>query len=163
MSTFTILFILFTLVLYLYLFISQKELVFVAKYQSRTSIVLPIVAAGFVCWIYFQEPPTSLDELVRGVAIVATFLSYLVKNKGITEESFMIHQLDNRGINFKNVDRVVLFHDKENKQVKLNFFQFGLRGPLLKFSHPLDEIVGFLSEHLKEGTPIDVILDPNEL
>lgn len=159
MSFFTLLFVLFTIVLYAYLLVSRKELVFVANYQSRLAIVFPILAAVFVGGLYLVEPPTTLDELIRGIAILATFLSYLIRAKGISEDSFVIHQLDNHGVKFQNIDRVVLFQSDKNAEVKLNFFQFGLRGPLLKFNHPLDDIVLFLSLHLKEGTPIEVVVD----
>ena len=77
----------------------------------------------------------------------------------MTEDRFVVHPLDNRGVKFLEVDRVVLFHDAKQKVVKINFFRFGLRGPLLKFNASVEEIIQFLTSHLKEGTPIDVVLN----
>lgn len=31
--------------------------------------------------------------------------------------------------------------------------------PLLKFERPMEELVLFLTEHLNEGTPIDILVD----
>ena len=41
----------------------------------------------------------------------------------------------------------------------MNFFRRGMRGPLLKFERPMEELVLFLTEHLNEGTPIDILVD----
>lgn len=155
MNLFTGLFGAFTIVLYAYLFSLKKELVFVAKRKSMFSIIAPIIVAGFIS--ASQVFAETLDEKIRGIFAALLILSYLVNGRGMTEDRFVIHSLDNRGIKFTEIDRVVLFQDKKEKVVRINFFKRGLRGPLIKFSASIEEIASFLTKHLKEGTPIDVI------
>ncbi|MGX7195259.1 hypothetical protein [Enterococcus olivae] len=157
MNGLTIVFILFTIILYIYLILLRQELVFVAMRKSPFSIVVPIIGAVVMASFYiFAE---TLEDKIRGVFGALLLLSYLFNVRGIAENRFVLQSLDNRGIKFFEVDRVVLFHDTKEKVVKLNFFRRGLRGPLMKFSEPIEEIVNFLSSNLKEGTPIDVIVN----
>ncbi|GMA07481.1 hypothetical protein GCM10025886_06320 [Tetragenococcus halophilus subsp. flandriensis] len=159
LTVFTLLFVAFTTVLYLFLFLVKKELIFTAKHQSLFSIFLPILLGIFAGSLFITTG--TLDEVVRGVAVSLAIISYAINGRGIASDRFVIHPLDNRGIKFDEVDRVVLFRDEKKNEVKMNFFKFGLRGPLMKFSTPMDELVKFLSKHLKEGTPIDVVMDSN--
>lgn len=160
MTVFTLLFVAFTTVLYLFLFLVRKELIFTAKHQSLFSIIFPILFGVFAGSLFITTG--TLDEIIRGAAVGLAIISYAINGRGIADDRFVIHPLDNRGIKFDEVDRVVLFRDEKKNEVKMNFFKFGLRGPLMKFSTPMDDLVQFLSKHLKEGTPIDVVMEPNE-
>lgn len=155
LTLFTLLFVIFTLVLYAFLFLLKKELVYQAKHASWFSLAAPLVVGTLSAVVFITIG--DLDSIVRGLAVGFSIGSYAISGKGMTEDRFVIHSMDNRGIRFDEVDRVVLTAVPERKEVKLNFFKFGLRGPLMKFSAPLDELVSFLASHLKEGTPIDVV------
>lgn len=155
MDIFTGLFGAFTIILYAYLFLLKKELVFVAKRKSIFSIVAPLAVAGFIAISQFFSE--TLDEKIKGLFAALLILSYLINGRGMTEDRFVTHSLDNRGIKFTEIDRVVLFQDTKEKVVRINFFKRGLRGPLMKFSDSIEEIANFLKKNLKEGTPIDVI------
>lgn len=133
----------------------KKELVFVAKRKSIFSIVAPLAVAGFIAISQFFSE--TLDEKIKGLFAALLILSYLINGRGMTEDRFVTHSLDNRGIKFTKIDRVVLFQDTKEKVVRINFFKRGLRGPLMKFSDSIEEIANFLKKNLKEGTPIDVI------
>lgn len=159
MNGLTIIFMVFTIVLYVYLFLLRQELVFVSVRKSSFSILGPILGAiAFGGSFIFSE---TLEDKIRGFLGALMILSYTFNVRGIAENRFVIQSLDNRGVKFSEVDRVVLFHDTKENVVKLNFFKYGLRGPLMKFTTPVEELVNFLSTHLKEGTPIDVIVNQN--
>lgn len=157
MNVFTLIFALFTLILYAYLFVLRKELLFIAKRKSATSVVLPIILAVFVGSAYLTSD--TFDEQVRGFVAVLLVLSYLINGRGIADDRFVLHALDNRGIKFQEVDRVVLFQDSTENVIKLNFFRHGLRGPLMKFNTTTEKLVSYLATRLNQGTPIDVIID----
>jgi len=129
----------------------------VALRKSSFSVIVPIAGAVIIGSFYmFSE---TLEDKIRGFFGALLLLSYVFNVRGIAKDRFVLQSLDNRGIKFFEVDRVVLFHDTKEKVVKMNFFRRGLRGPLMKFSEPLEEIVNFLTSNLKEGTPIDVIVN----
>jgi len=159
LTIFTLLFAAFTIILYSFLFLLKKELVFSAKRVSIFSLILPVFLGVISASLFITMG--DLDNIIRGIAVGASIASYAISARGMTEERFILHSMDNRGIRFDEVDRVVLTEVPEKAEVKLNFFKFGLRGPLMKFHTPIDELVNFLASHLKEGTPIDVVSEKN--
>ena len=76
--------------------------------------------------------------------------------KGLANERIVTNAMDLRGVSYEEVSRVVLL--ASGKKTKLNFFRRGMRGPLLIFDAPVQEIVVFLAERLPEGTAIEVIV-----
>ncbi len=54
----------------------------------------------------------------------------------------------------------MLYQPKGSKIVKMNFFRNGWRGPMLKFSASLEELVPFLSQRLNDEAEIDIMIDP---
>ena len=44
----------------------------------------------------------------------------------------------------------------------MNFFRNGWRGPMLKFSASLEELVPFLSQRLNDEAEIDIMIDQNK-
>ena len=99
------------------------------------------------------------QEVMRGGLVVLVVLSYLFNNRGLAENRIVIHSMDNRGVKYSEIDRVVIFHDSENQVLKVNFFRLGLRLPLFIFTQSLEELLPFLSKRLKKGTTIDIILN----
>ncbi|OJG73388.1 hypothetical protein RV11_GL001168 [Enterococcus phoeniculicola] len=102
---------------------------------------------------------TTLDDRVRGVLAALIFLSFLLDRKGLTDERIILNVFDRRGVAYSEIDRIVLYQNKESNEVKLNFFRSGLRGPLLKFSIPMEELVLFLSTKLKEDADLEIIIE----
>ncbi|MGO3727474.1 MAG: hypothetical protein ACTJFI_01015, partial [Enterococcus viikkiensis] len=88
-------------------------------------------------------------------------LSFLLDKKGFTEDSLLLFSLDNRGIPFKEIERVVLYQE-ESGLIKLNYFRKDRRGPILMFDYPLTEMVVFLSTHLVEGTKLEILTKDDE-
>lgn len=157
MSGMTLLLTIFTIILYAYLILLHRELLFVTKRKSKFSIFFPIFAALFVFSFYLNA--TSLNEGIQGVVAGLVVLSYLFNNRGLAKDRLILHALDNKGVKYEEIDRVVILHDAEKQEIKINFFRRGLRLPLYRFNHSLEELLSFLTKHLKKGTTIDIILN----
>ena len=155
MSTFTILLLIFVLVLFAYLFLIEKEIIFKSRRKSTSFYLILALGVGTIVLVGLN--PTTLDENVRGILAGLIILSFLIDAKGFAENHISINAMDKKGIPYAEVDRIVLL--KTKNQVKVNFFRRGMRGPLFVLNEPLEEIVAFLATHLKEGTQIDILLD----
>lgn len=157
MSLFTLLFIAFTIVLYTYLILLHKELIFVTKRKSINSVLFPIFAAFLIFSFYLDA--TTTEEIVRGMISGVVVLSYVFNNRGLAKNRIILHSLDNKGVRYEDIDRVVILHDLQSKEIKINFFRMGLRLPLFRFNQSLEELLPFLTKRLKKGTTIDIILN----
>lgn len=157
MSTFNLLLTLFTIILYIYLILLRRELVFVAKRKTSQRMIWPIFTAVFILLFYLRVD--SWQEGLPGFLAALVVLSYLFNNRGLAENRIVVHSLDNRGVKYSEIDRVVILHDGANQVLKVNFFRLGLRLPLFVFTQPLEELLPFLSQRLKKGTTIDIILN----
>lgn len=157
MSVFTLLLIAFTIILYLYLILLHKELVFVTKRKSFNSVLFPIFMALLVVSFYLNA--STFEEIVRGGISGLVVLSYVFNNRGLAQNRIILHSLDNKGVKYEEIDRVVILHDSQSKEIKINFFRMGLRLPLFRFNQSLEELLPFLTKRLKKGTTIDIILN----
>lgn len=153
MSGFTLILAAFMLVLYVYLLIIQKELLFHSQRKWWSYLLILLLAAG--SFYFTMKEQASSDETIRGAIAGLLILSFLIDGKGLADDRISINAMDKRGIPYEEVERIVLL--KTDKKVKMNFFRRGMRGPLLIFRQPIEEIVPFLSTRLKEGTPIDIL------
>ncbi len=104
----------------------------------------------------------QLDNQVRGIVSGFVFLSFVLDSRGLALDRIIVHPMSIKGVLYQEIDRVVLFQEKEGQPIKMNYFRKGMRGPLMKFKQPLAELVVFLSEHLNEGTPIDILVDHDQ-
>ncbi|MCU7358438.1 MAG: hypothetical protein RR813_08110 [Enterococcus sp.] len=155
MTPFTVLMLIFVIVLFAYLLLIERELIFKSRRKSTSFYLILFLGLGTIGMVLIN--PTTLDENVRGVLAGMIILSFLMDAKGFTESHISVNAMDKKGIPYGEVDRIVLL--KTKNQVKVNFFRRGMRGPLFVLNEPLEEIVEFLANHLKEGTPIDILLD----
>lgn len=155
MTPFTVLMLIFVIVLFAYLLLIERELIFKSRRKSTSFYLILFLGLGTIGIVLIN--PTTLDENVRGVLAGMIILSFLMDAKGFTESHISVNAMDKKGIPYGEVDRIVLL--KTKNQVKVNFFRRGMRGPLFVLNEPLEEIVEFLANHLKEGTPIDILLD----
>lgn len=155
MNVFSLLLLLLVIVLYFYLILVRKELAFVSKRRSAIAISVPLFAVGAL--FLATHEAASFQEHFRGVLAALLIFSFFLDSKGLANERIVCNAMDIRGVPYSDVNRVVLL--ATGKQTKLNFFRRGMRGPLLIFDAPVQDIVVFLAERLAEGTPIEVIVE----
>ncbi len=74
----------------------------------------------------------------------------------------MLNSFDKRGVPFSEINKIVLYQPKGSNEIKMNFFRNGWRGPLMKFSVSMEELVSFLAQHLNEDAEIDIMIDSDE-
>jgi len=150
----------FTIVLYLYLLVVRKEIHFLAVERKLSKIAITIFSVMIIGSMLMMDD--QLDNQVRGIVSGFVFLSFVLDSRGLALDRFIVHPMSIKGVLYQEIDRVVLFQEKEGQPIKMNYFRKGMRGPLMKFKQPLAELVVFLSEHLNEGTPIDILVDHDQ-
>lgn len=155
MSGFTLLLLVMLVVLYLYLLIVRRDIVFVSKRRSSLVTAVPFLAVGAL--LLSLSDAKTLDEQIRGVVAAFFILSFLFDSRGLAEDRIVSNAMDLKGIPYEEVGRVVLLFS--GGRTKMNFFRLGMRGPLLIFDAPVEEVVLFLTEQLPKGTPIDILLE----
>jgi len=160
MTGLTLLMGLFTIVLFLFLLLLRREIVMIAA--ERTGVRIAIVLFSLLVIVSMLLIDDTLDHRLRGMISGFIFLSFALDSKGLANDRIVIHPMNIKGIAYPDIDRIVLYQEKEGDPIKMNYFRRGIRGPLLKFKQPMAEIVVFLSEHLKEGTPIDILVDHDD-
>lgn len=160
MSGLTLMMCAFTIVLYLYLLVVRKEIHFIAVERKLSKIAITIFSVVIIGSMLMMDD--QLDNQVRGIVSGFVFLSFVLDSRGLALDRIIVHPMSIKGILYQEIDRVVLFQEKEGQPIKMNYFRKGMRGPLMKFKQPLAELVVFLSEHLNEGTPIDILVDHDQ-
>jgi len=150
----------FTIVLYLYLLVVRKEIHFIAVERKLSKIAITIFSVMIILSMLMMDD--QLDNQVRGIVSGFVFLSFVLDSRGLALDRIIVHPMSIKGVLYQDIDRVVLFQEKEGQPIKMNYFRKGMRGPLMKFKQPLAELVVFLSEHLNEGTPIDILVDHDQ-
>ena len=160
MSGLTLLMCAFTIVLYLYLLVVRKEIHFIAVERNLSKIAITIFSVMIILSMLMMDD--QLDNQVRGIVSGFVFLSFVLDSRGLALDRIIVHPMSIKGVLYQDIDRVVLFQEKEGQPIKMNYFRKGMRGPLMKFKQPLAELVVFLSEHLNEGTPIDILVDHDQ-
>ena len=132
MNILTLLLGIFTVVLYVFLWVARKDIV-IPVFKRRKQYPFYVFLALLIVWIGFSS---WQDINGRTQTILAA--------------------LDNRGIPLNEIERVVLFQE-DNGLIKLNYFRKQRRGPILTFDYPLTELVVFLSTHLNEGSTLEIL------
>lgn len=151
----TIILAVFTVVLYLFL-LSVRRAIILPVYRSKSRFFV-FVSLAILLGMLALTQPLTLDQRIRFGCLALLVLSFLLDKTGFTEEELILLSLDLKGIPLDEIERVVLFQDEDTGLVKLNFFRNDRRGPLLKFDRSIEEIVIFLSTHLKKGTRLEVV------
>lgn len=157
-TIFTILLFLFVIVMCLFLWLVRREIIYKAVRNQWVCLVFPFLLILMIWHILASEP--TIDQLAKGILSVVIFFSLLLDNQGITEDGLVLNSFDTRGVPFSEINKIILYQSKGDKHVKMNFFWNGWRGPLLKFSVSIEELVLFLVRHLNDGTEIDIMVDP---
>lgn len=159
-SLFTILLFLFVLVVCMFLWLVRREIIYKTVRNRWVYLVVPFLAILVLWFTLISEP--SVDDLAKGILSALVFISFLLDSRGITEEGLVLNSFDKRGVPFSEINKIVLYQSKGSKEVKMNFFRDGWRGPLMKFSVSMEELVPFLAQHLNEDAEIDIMIDSEE-
>lgn len=155
MSKFTLLLLLFTCLLYAYLFLVRKEIILFSKRRSLASIIYPC-ALIMILIIYYTNNVT-LNNIFQGIALSLIILSYLFNVRGLADKRIIIHSYQNKGVKLEEIDHVIIIQDRQKEELRINFFRCGLRLPMVKFDQSLEELLQFLDRSLEEDTAVDVI------
>lgn len=156
-SFFTIVLFLFVIVMCLFLWLVRREIVYKTVRNRWVYLVVPFLAV-LVLWYTLVSQPTN-DELVKGILASLVLLSFLLDSRGLTTEGLVLNSFDRRGVPYSEINKVVLYQPKDSKEVKMNFFRNGWRGPLLKFSVSLEELIPFLAKHLNDDAELDIMIE----
>lgn len=159
-SIFTLLLFLFVFVMCLFLWLVRREIVYRTVRNRWVYLVVPFLAI-LVLWFTLISQPTA-DELAKGVLSALIFISFLLDSRGITEDGLVLNSFDKKGVPFSEINKIVLYQPEGSSIIKMNFFRNGWRGPMLKFSVPMEELVTFLAQHLNDDAEIDIMIDSDQ-
>ncbi|MCL4589633.1 hypothetical protein [Enterococcus hirae] len=159
-SIFTLLLFLFFFVMCLFLWLVRREIVYRTVRNRWVYLVVPFLAI-LVLWFTLISQPTA-DELAKGVLSALIFISFLLDSRGITEDGLVLNSFDKKGVPFSEINKIVLYQPEGSSIIKMNFFRNGWRGPMLKFSVSMEELVTFLAQHLNDDAEIDIIIDSDQ-
>ncbi|EMF0060654.1 hypothetical protein C656_04220 [Enterococcus hirae 57-03-H11] len=159
-SIFTLLLFLFVFVMCLFLWLVRREIVYRTVRNRWVYLVVPFLAI-LVLWFTLISQPTA-DELAKGVLSALIFISFLLDSRGITEDGLVLNSFDKKGVPFSEINKIVLYQPEGSSIIKMNFFRNGWRGPMLKFSVSMEELVTFLAQHLNDDAEIDIIIDSDQ-
>ncbi|MGM0124165.1 hypothetical protein IGI37_001539 [Enterococcus sp. AZ194] len=157
MSLFTVLLFLFVIIMFLYLMMVRKEIRIKAVRRRNTTVFIVCITI-LTLWLTVTTY-TTVDDRLRGILSALIFLSFLLDRKGLSDERIILNVFDRRGVIYSEIDRVVLYQTNDSSEIKMNFFRNGLRGPLLKFSLPVEELVLFLSTKLGEEADLEIVIE----
>lgn len=159
-SIFTLLLFLFVFVMCLFLWLVRREIVYRTVRNRWVYLVVPFLAI-LVLWFTLISQPTA-DELAKGVLSALIFISFLLDSRGITEDGLVLNSFDKKGVPFSEINKIVLYQPEGSSIIKMNFFRNGWRGPMLKFSVSMEELVTFLAHHLNDDAEIDIMIDSDQ-
>ncbi|EOS8059121.1 hypothetical protein DW614_RS11820 [Enterococcus hirae] len=159
-SIFTLLLFLFVFVMCLFLWLVRREIVYRTVRNRWVYLVVPFLAI-LVLWFTLISQPTA-DELAKGVLSALIFISFLLDSRGITEDGLVLNSFDKKGVPFSEINKIVLYQPEGSSIIKMNFFRNGWRGPMLKFSVSMEELVTFLAQHLNDDAEIDIMIDSGQ-
>ena len=159
-SIFTLLLFLFVFVMCLFLWLVRREIVYRTVRNRWVYLVVPFLAI-LVLWFTLISQPTA-DELAKGVLSALIFISFLLDSRGITEDGLVLNSFDKKGVPFSEINKIVLYQPEGSSIIKMNFFRNGWRGPMLKFSVSMEELVTFLAQHLNDDAESDIMIDSDQ-
>ncbi|MGX7411956.1 hypothetical protein [Enterococcus caccae] len=97
------------------------------------------------------------DQTIRGFLSTLLILSFLLDTKGLADDRLILGPFDKNGVMYQDIEKMALLL-KEN-EIRLNYFKNGRRGPMMKFSIPLEDLLSFLSDRLNEDAEINILVE----
>lgn len=151
----TVLLLVFVATMYIYLSLVRKSILIKSV---KKKIVFPLVI-GFSVIIFCTTLMADLPftQKVRGVLSVLLVLSFLLDAKGLSEDRLILGPFDKNGVMYRDIEKMALL--LKGKEIRLNYFKNGRRGPMMKFSIPLEDLLAFLSERLNEEAEISILVE----
>lgn len=143
----TIVWIVFTIIFVSYLLIARHGILFKAR-QRPFKYAASAIFGGLLCLLSGAAFTMGNADYAIQTGMGALLLfSYFLDAKGLGTDALFLSSLDLKGFSYSTIQRIVLLDDKKTASVKLNYFRYDRRGPLLKFNYPIEEITAFLAEH----------------
>ncbi|WP_206912149.1 hypothetical protein IGL98_001805 [Enterococcus sp. DIV0840] len=155
---FTVLLAAFVLIMYVYLILVRKSILI--KSLKRKFIYVLVIGISLLILLLTLATEQTLDQRIRGFLSVLLVLSFLLDSKGLSDDRLILGPFDKNGILYQDVEKMALLIKK--KEIRLNYFKNGRRGPMMKFSIPLEELLAFLSDRLNEEAEISILVDEDK-
>nr|WP_242596220.1 hypothetical protein [Enterococcus plantarum] len=144
--------------MYVYLILVRKTILI--KSVKRKLIYMLVIDFSLLILLLTLVTEQTFDQRIRGFLSVLLVLSFLLDTKGLSDDRLILGPFDKNGILYQDVDKIALLIKK--KEIRLNYFKNGRRGPMMKFSIPLEDLLAFFSERLNEDTEISILVDEGE-
>ncbi|OEG21276.1 hypothetical protein BCR24_09010 [Enterococcus ureilyticus] len=141
--------------MYIYLYL-VRDSVLIKSLKRTIFYALVIGCSGFILIITIITEQT-MDQRIRGILSGLLMLSFLLDTKGLSEDRLILGPFDRNGVLYRDIDKMALL--LKNQEIRLNYFKNGRRGPMMKFSIPLEDLLAFLSERLNEETEISILVE----
>ncbi|MGX7243339.1 hypothetical protein ACWOC1_00670 [Enterococcus quebecensis] len=152
---FTVLLAIFVVLIYIYLNLVRKSIL-IRSIKRRFFYVLVFGFSSIVLvTTLFSEQTT--DQRIRGFLSVLLILSFLLDTKGLSDDRLILGPFDKNGVMYHDIEKMALL--LKQKEIRLNYFKNGRRGPMLKFSMPIEDLLSFLSERLNEEAEISILVE----
>ncbi|MCA5012834.1 hypothetical protein H3T55_07480 [Enterococcus sp. S22(2020)] len=155
---FTVILFIFVVLLYVYLFLVRKSIL-IKSVKKKIIYVLISIVSLLILFLALSVEQT-LDQRIRSFLAILLVLSFLLDAKGFSDDRLILGPFDRKGIEYHEIDKMALLLKEE--EIWLNYFKDDRRGPMLKFSIPLEELLTFLSGRLNEDAEINILVDENQ-
>ncbi|MEI5988536.1 hypothetical protein [Enterococcus crotali] len=155
---FTVLLAAFVVILYTYLILVRKSILI--KSIKRRAIYGLVGVMSLLILITIFTSDQTIDQMVRSGLSILLILSFLLDSKGLSDDRLILGPFDKNGVMYKDVEKIALLLKK--KEIRLNYFKNGRRGPMMKFSIPLEDLLAFLSGRLNEETEISILVEEDQ-
>lgn len=154
-SFFTILLATFVVIMYVYLILIRNSILI--KSVKRKSKYVLVIGFSLIILSLTLANEQTFDQRARIYLSAALVLSFLLDTNGLSEDRLITGPFDHKGILYQDIEKIALLI--QEKEIRLNYFKNGRRGPMMKFSIPLEELLAFFSERLNEDAEISILVD----
>lgn len=155
MEFFTIILLLFVIILYAYLILVRKSVQLFAKRSPAPAIIG--VGLGVIFLLFGLFTPQTLNDKMQDILTACLLFSFLLDCKGLADTRIITNSFDNRGIRYSELEKIVL--QVKDEDLRMNYFRHGRRGPILHFKMPLDNFLAFLSDKVAKDLEIDIVIE----
>ncbi|MEI5992558.1 hypothetical protein [Candidatus Enterococcus mansonii] len=152
---FTVLLTVFVVIMYVYLILVRRSILI--KSVKKRMFYIVVLGVSFLILLVSLISEQTLDQKLRSYLSMLLVLSFLLDAKGFAEDRLILGPFDNKGIMYQDIDKIALL--LKDKEIRLNYFKNGRRGPMMKFSLPLEDLLAFLSKRLNEDAEINILVD----
>lgn len=152
---FTVILAIFVVMLYIYLNLVRKSILI--KSIKKPLFYGLVVGSSLIILVITLFSEETIDQRVRGFLSVLLIFSFLLDTKGLSDDRLILGPFDHHGVMYQDIEKIALLLKK--KEIRLNYFKNGRRGPMMKLSIPLEDLLAFLSKRLNEQAEISILVD----